>query len=252
MVKAFLDKLGIPQSCELNKPVFKKLFLDNGNLDATDKKALREDVDKIRWLYTLKPNTINIAKYEDENLEYLEVAILQIDLTDPKRLKRIAGFIQKAIPYPLVLIFSHENHFCLNVADKRINQADRQKWVVEDIWATEWINPLAPNEKQASFMNDCNIKNLSFSNFHAFYQGLKERVIALNAANRTGKYILNGQDGASVQNRVEGLKKIEKLELARAELKNKVTKEKQMGKQVELNSKIKSINDQIEDLKQTI
>lgn len=252
MAQAFLDKLGIPQSCELNKPVFKKLFLDNGNLDATDKRALREDVDKIRWLYTLKPNTINIAKYEDENLEYLEIAFLQIDLTSPKRLKRIAGFIQKAIPYPLVLIFSHNERFCLSVADKRINQADRHKWVVEDVWTTEWINPINLDDKQAQFMEDCNIKNLSFANFHAFYQDLKERVIALNASNQTGKYILNGQDRNETETRIEGLKKIERLELAKTELKNKVKNEKQMGRQVDLNSKIKNINDQIEDLRQTI
>lgn len=252
MIQTFLDKLGIPQSCELNKPVFKKLFLDNGNLDATDKRALREDVDKIRWLYTLKPNTINIAKYEDENLEYLEIAFLQIDLTNPKRLKRIAGFVQKAIPYPLVLIFAHEDRFCLSVANKRINQADRQKWVVEDSWTTEWIDTLKPDDKQARFIEDCNIKNLSFANFHAFYQDLKERVIALNAANQTGNYTLNGQDGARTQNRVEGLKEIEKLELARAELKNKLKKETQMGRQVELNTRIKRINDQIEGMKQNI
>ncbi|KMP10602.1 hypothetical protein UZ36_07145 [Candidatus Nitromaritima sp. SCGC AAA799-C22] len=252
MVQTFLDKLAIPQSCELNKPIFKKLFLDNGNLDATDKRALKEDVDKIRWLYTLKPNTINIAKYEDENLEYMEIAILQIELTNPKRLKRISGFIQKAIPYPLVLIFSHDERFCLSVADKRINQADRQRWVVEDIWTTEWIDTLKPDEKQARFIEDCNIKNLSFTHFHAFYQDLKERVIALNAANHTGQYVLNGRTGAGTETRIEGLKEIERLELAKAELKNKLKKEKQMGRQVELNSRIKNINDQIQELRQTI
>lgn len=252
MVQIFLNKLGIPKSCELDKPVFKKLFLDNGNLDATDKRALREDVDKIRWLYTLKPNTINIAKYEDKNREYLEVAILQIDLTNPKRLKRIADFIQKAIPYPLVLIFSYEKRFCMSIADKRINQADRQKWVVEDIWTTEWINTLRPDDKQVQFIEDCNIKNLSFANFHAFYQDLKDRVIALNAANQTGRYILNGKDKVKTETRIDSLREIERLELAKVELKNKVKKEKQMGRQVELNSKVHLLNQQIKDIKNSL
>ena len=50
----FLEQLDIPSSCWLDKPVFKKLFLDNGVLDATDKKCLKNDVARVRWIYTLK------------------------------------------------------------------------------------------------------------------------------------------------------------------------------------------------------
>lgn len=69
MIEAFIHKLNIPDNCKLNKPVFKKLFLEKGKLDATDKKALKDDIDKIRWLYTLKPSTINIASYMQLNSE---------------------------------------------------------------------------------------------------------------------------------------------------------------------------------------
>lgn len=70
MIQAFLEKLNIPVNCKLAKPIFKKLFLENGSLDTTDKKALKDDIDKIRWLYTLKQNTINIAQYQDNEREY--------------------------------------------------------------------------------------------------------------------------------------------------------------------------------------
>jgi hypothetical protein len=76
MIDAFLEKLNIPDACFLDKPVFKKMFQDHVDLDAIDKKALSEDIDKIRWLYTLKPDTINIAPFQDDEREYLEVAIL--------------------------------------------------------------------------------------------------------------------------------------------------------------------------------
>ena len=61
MIQDFLDALDIPDACRLNKTLFKKLFLESGQLDVTDKKTLRDDIDKIRWLYTLKPSTINIC-----------------------------------------------------------------------------------------------------------------------------------------------------------------------------------------------
>ena len=62
----FLQSLAVPPSCVLNKAVYKKMFLDASDgkkslLDATDKTCLKDDISKIRWLYTLKPSTINIA-----------------------------------------------------------------------------------------------------------------------------------------------------------------------------------------------
>ena len=85
MIDIFLNQLSIPKSCELNKPVYKKYFLENRILDATDKKALKEDVSKIRWLYTLKPSTINISPYSDDERDYPEVAILHVELLSPGR-----------------------------------------------------------------------------------------------------------------------------------------------------------------------
>nr|MBC8556038.1 DUF4391 domain-containing protein [Candidatus Brocadiales bacterium] len=95
---SFLLSLGIPNACKLNKSIYKKMFLDNGILDATDKKCLKDDVDKIRWLYTLKPGTINIAPYNDSEREYPEVAVLHIELSSPNRFKRVAHFINRSIP----------------------------------------------------------------------------------------------------------------------------------------------------------
>jgi hypothetical protein len=66
MTQILLNAMAIPAACELNKPVFKKMFLENGDLDATDKKALSNDIERIRWLYTLKPNTINIRSLKME------------------------------------------------------------------------------------------------------------------------------------------------------------------------------------------
>ena len=65
-----VESLGIPEACKLDKPVFKKMLLDTEALDGADKTALKDDVEKIRWLYTLKPSTINVAPYSDGDKEY--------------------------------------------------------------------------------------------------------------------------------------------------------------------------------------
>src|ERR1700704_821863 len=93
----------------LAKRVFKSLFHENAVLGITDKKAFRDDVDTIMWQYTLKPTTIPIAAYEDDTREYLEVALLQVNLQTPQRIGRIAEIIHRAIPYPLIVVFSWES-----------------------------------------------------------------------------------------------------------------------------------------------
>jgi len=252
---AFIDHLSIPRSCELNKPVFKKLFLENGVLDIADKTALKDDVDKIRWLYTLKPATINIAAYVDSERDFSEIAVLQVELTSNKRLKRIANFMQRSIPYPLILLFIQENQVCLSLSDKRINQSDKEKWVVEEPLYTDWIDLAAPTVAQAAFLEDCNINSFSFTNFLSFYKSLSERVIAINCAVHSGRYERSGADNIEnkpSEGRLERLRELEKLNLQKTEIANKLKKERQMGRQVELNTKIKQINDVIEKIRESI
>lgn len=99
-------------------------------MGATDKKACREDIDTITWQYTLKPSTIPIPAYEDDSRQYLEVALLQVSLQTPHRIGRIAEIIQRAIPYPLVVIFSLESKCALSVAHKAPEQREaRLNWL---------------------------------------------------------------------------------------------------------------------------
>lgn len=262
----FLECLDVPSSCELNKPIFKKMFSEATDgkksiLDAADKKALKDDIEKIRWLYTLKPNTINIAPYKDSEREYPEIAILHVELSNAVCSKniyrRIAHFINRAIPYPLVILFTYENdgsqHLSLVMADKRINQADKEKWVIEDSIHSYWINLDSLRAAEIGFFESLKINNLPFTNFFAFYQALIERLVAINCAEHSGDFSLDktGQlnEKACSSVRLDRLRELERLESQRSEISNKLKKIKQIGKQVELNTQIKKINDEIANMK---
>lgn len=255
--ESLLQSFDIPKSCELNKPIYKKMFLDNGVLDATDKKSLKNDVEKVRWLYTLKPGTINIAPHNDNEREYPEVAILHVELSRPDRFKRVAHFINRSIPYPLVLLFTceieGEASLDINLADKRINQADKEKWVIEDSIHSGWISLAKQSETQSRFLNSLAINNLSFKNFFDFYKSLTNRLIAINCANHTGSFSIrcHSREGGN-PDRLALLKEIERLDSRKSELANKLKKEKQMGRQVELNTQAKTINDRIAEIKSSL
>lgn len=250
MTQRLLEAMNIPSACRLDKPVFKKMFEEHADLDATDKKTLKDDIDRIRWLYTLKPSTINIPKFEDGNVEYQEVALLQVDLSSPSRAKRIASFMNKAIPYPLILLLSHEGAFAVSVANKRINQADKSKWVVEEEWMTDWISEASPSDIQSKFIEDCALKNLSSLNFYAFYQDMVSRVVALNAASRSGVYEAPTREKTEAR-RIQ-LREIAELERQAAELRATLKQETQFNRKLELNMAIKERTDAIKRLEQVL
>jgi len=76
-----------------------------------------------------------------------------------------------------------------------------------------------------------------------------DRVIALACARHTGHYSLETPNGLSVDDRVDRLKQVEKLQQEKGEIQNKLKKEKNLGTQVQLNIQIKQIEDRIEEIK---
>ena len=255
----FLEHLDIPDSCRLDKPVFKKLFLDSsdgkrGVLNTTDKKCLKDDILRVRWLYTLKPSTINIAAYADDSREYPEVAVLHVELSHSSRAARVAHFVNRSIPYPLVLLFTAEidghTSMSISLADKRINQADKEKWVLEESVNSGWIRLEDQSASESEFLTSLKVSALPFTDFWRFYQALMERVIAINCAFHSGDFKLDVHGGKEQgAGRLEKLRELEKLDVQKAELANNLKKEKQMGRQVEMNTKIKHITSEMDALK---
>ncbi|WP_366555344.1 DUF4391 domain-containing protein [Aquibaculum sediminis] len=245
----FYDNLSLPDACVLSKRLFKKQFYQHGQLGAADKKAFVEDIDGIEWRYTIKPSTINIPKHENDTLEYLEIAILQVVLTAAERHLRIAAVIQKAIPYPLLIVFVCGSRLAITATDKRINRADANKIVAEGSYDTGWIDLTAPDAAQTAFLNDFRVTKFSYRNLYDFYQDAVARIIALNCAVHTGRYALQAEADKTPKGkteRLEALRQIEKFHQERSELRNKLKKEKNLGTQVSLNTRIKQLSDRIE------
>ncbi len=190
MIETLYEKMAVPDACHLGKRVFKKLFHENTKLGVTDKKAFREDIDTITWQYTLKPSTIPIQAYEDNQREYHEVAILQVDLKTLNRTSRIAEVIHRAIPYPLVIVFAFRTTCALSLAHKRFSQAEKGAIVAEDFIITDWIDLSAPTPVQQAFLDSLTVSDLPHTHFFALYSALTDRLVALDCARLTSEYRL--------------------------------------------------------------
>lgn len=247
MIDALYRQMAIPESCFLGKRVFKKMFYENTLLNVTDKKAFSDDIDDIQWRYTLKPETINIARFQDDERDYPEIAILQVNLKENKHYKRIAQIIQRAIPYPLLIVFSNGSYLALAVADKRISRADQDKITVEAFYDTDWMDLENLNEVEQLFIESCAIRYLSYQNFYAFYGDLTARIVAFNCAKLSGSFSL--ESDLSREQRVENLNTIRQAQQKLIELRAALKNESQFNRQVALNVQIKQLTQEIEHYK---
>jgi hypothetical protein len=260
--EAFLEGLNVPDSCVLNKPLFKKMFQEHADLDAKEKKALKDDVDKIRWLYTLKPGTINIAPFSDDLRDYGELACLHVELSNTKSAERIGHLINRAIPYPLVIFFVHsekkgteetgepdsnvhekqhaKEQLAICLADKRINKADQTKWVIEDFQLSPWLSLSNATESAKVFFNSLNFTCLPHGNFWHFYQAFMYRVQALQCAEVSGRFCLvdglvNGEAAEQQRQQLQHYRQIEQdIRKLRAQI-----KQAEFSQQIVLNTQIK-------------
>jgi hypothetical protein len=244
MIEVLYDKMAIPKACHLGKRVFKKLFHENAELGVTDKKAFNEDIDNVIWQYTLKPSTVPIQSYEDDQREYHEVAILQVDLKTLNRTSRIMEVVHRAIPYPLVVILAYEKSCALSLAHKRFSQAEKGAIVAEEFLMTDWIDLSAPTTIQQAFIDSLAISGLPHTHFFAFYSALVDRVVALDCARLCGVFRL---ESAAEQReaRRQRLAACHEMESQIAAHKMAIEKESQFNRQVELNVEIKRLETEL-------
>lgn len=229
------DYLKIPKSCEVGNTIFKKLFYDNADLNKTDRDLFTEQIDKIIWAYSFKPETINIKTYQDEEREYSEIEIIEVKLLTAGKTKRMAEIIMRAIPYPMLLVFTLDNKIQLFTAHQRTNLADPSRNTVEEIIFTDWIDMDNLTDKDKRLLEGLEIRKLSHLNYYRFYSDIVDKLIIYNASKLVDGYI-EGKTAAGVK---EIYDRVVELDEVVKSLKLRVKNETQLNRRIELNVEIK-------------
>ena len=237
-----LDYFKITQHCKIGKKIFKKHFSENFALKVYEKKILQEDIQAITLEYLLNSNNINIEPFINDEVDFGEVALISVVLLDNERVEKVAKIIQN-IPYPIVLIISHEDRFCIHLAYKRINQKDSSKVIISDEYVTPWMDIKNLNIKEKKFLESLDLKNQSFTNFEKFYSDLINKVIALKLSKETSSFV----DPKDTNKEI--LDNISTLEIDIKELKSLIKRETHFNEKVNLNIKLKVLYDKLDKIK---
>lgn len=222
--------LNIPDSCFIGNTIYKKLFYENADLSTNDKSLFTDTINKVTWLYCLKPETINISAYKDEVREYPEVEVIEVLLHKDYKLKRIAEIIMRTIPYHMVLIFRLEGKVKFYVAHQRTNQSDSSKNTIEEFISTDWL------ESDSALFDKLDIKQMRFTNFYALYSDIVDTISIYNLST-----IIPTDDKITGAEARELSAQIEDIEKEITSLRAKLKKETQFNRKMELNIEIKRL-----------
>ena len=274
LVEMVCENLALPESTFLGTRITKKMLIDNNELSSQDKKLVTDTIQSIEWQNTLKPETLNVAVYVTDTVEYIEIAVIRVvlknDIKNKAKLKNVAKLLHTLIPYPVILLLELGEELAISLADKRINQVDKNKLVIEHIYNSDWLSSTGLTENENVFLNDFSLKNVSSINYFELYQDFISMLISLETSKISGHYLSkssrykNNSDKniSTVQSDSEPesslsfaeksnedktalLKELESLETELSSIRNKIKKETQMNTKMRLNVQAKKVKQAI-------
>jgi hypothetical protein len=228
-----LEIIGFPDSGRIDKKIFKKAIYENAGLVKKQIEVIKNEISDIRWLYVLKPGTINIPVLKNEDFDYEEIQIIGVSLKDDKKKDTVAGIIQKCIPYPVILLIEHDDNLAVSVASKRINKGDSAKSVIDEEYLAGWIS----SEAGHLFIESLKPEKLSFKNLYEFYEDVIDRAKLFLVCEYKEAFAYENKKATA--RLFSAYQKVKELEESKRQLQRQIKKETDFAKKVKMNVDIK-------------
>lgn len=237
-VQFLIDALRLPADCRVDQRIPKKLLVEQGAPTAADKRAIQSGVEELWWIAALKSTNIGVPEFRDELREYLEIAVLSINLRELAKGPRLIELVHRAIPYPLILCTVQGDQFAVSLAHKRWSQGEAGKVVVDAVLVAE----LSPSD--VTFLAAIDLDRQPSRNLWMLYQGWWEQVEALLAARITGAFSAPPSPEAAAQRR-RALAEYDRLQREITLLRAQAQRETQLNRRVELNLQLDRLKSQL-------
>lgn len=261
---AIVQALRLPTSCRVDQRVPKKMLAEHAAPTAADRRLLTDGIEELQWIAALKPGTVAIPEHRADGREYLEVAVLSVQVRAThgraSQWLRLAELVHRAVPYPVLLIqaltpgaaaASEDStptptppaQLALSLAHKRAAQNEAGKVVLGGELVRSEL--MSANSAAASvvrpLLQAVALDRQPHQNLMALYQGWMDCLTAAEAARLTGKFRLpSGPTAAAAQR--DALRACQRLEQEAARLRSLAAKERQIAKQVDLNLELQRLD----------
>ncbi len=254
-VAELVEALRLPASCRVDQRVPKKMLAEHGAPTAADRRLLTDGIEELQWIAALKPGTVAVPEHRADGREYLEVAVLgvQVRATHGKASQwlRLAELVHRAVPYPVLLIQSlapstagtpdsptlnAPAQLAVSLAHKRAAQNEAGKVVLDgELVRTELVGTdTGPTSVLGPLLESLALDRQPHQDLMTMYQGWMDCLTAAEAGRITGRFRLTA-DAAAAATQREALRTCQRLEQEAERLRSQAAKERQISKRVDLN-----------------
>ena len=212
-----------PNSAKFDRVVSKSKIYEHAKPTSKVKELFVSQIEKITWSYKLSPATINLPASK----EVQEIQVFTVSLRTAELSFEVLQTIDKAIPSPILFVLSYNGKYRYAAAYKRPSEADKNKWVVSSYFQSEWMND--DTEK---------IELPVLLNMGALYQAFLKSLSPLSF-----------RKCESLDSLVSRVDQLRVKERDAVKLENRIKKEKQFNRRVELNRTLNELRSEIGSLK---
>jgi uncharacterized protein (UPF0248 family) len=214
--------LDFPQSTVYDRRIPKQKFYENLSVTPELKRIFVEQINLISWKNKLAPSTINV----EAGADVTEIEVIEIRLNQQSLDKRVLRLIDREIPYHILFVLAYEGKAQAWIAYKESSRAKSGTFKPGVYYHTDWQPP------------ETLTLRLEGLNMDSVYEGFVRQI----AGDR-----LNNQD-SEIKEAVNRDERRQKLMKEITALEKKVRREKQFNRQVEINSEVKRLRLELEEL----
>ena len=212
---------GFPASTEFDKRIPKQKFYEKLDIDPAMKRCFVEKIRGVYWRNKLAATTLNLETGDT----VAEIEVFEIQLHEQQLDEAVLRQIDRVIPYHILFILTCDGKAQSWICYKEAAASGSNAFKVSRYYHNDWVL-----ESELQFRVD----------------GLNMDVVYEKLVRQVAGDTLQADSGESLQVSVERDEKRQQLEKQIAALENKIRREKQLNRRMEINACIKKLISDLE------
>lgn len=214
--------IGLPKTTEFNKRIPKQKFYENMDISPVLKKVFVEQVKIIYWRNKIAASTTNLAAGNDVT----ELEVFEVRLSSPVLDDSLLRQIDKEIPYHILFLLEYQGKYQAWIGYKEAAASGNKAFKVNGYYHTEWLTE-----------DELPLK-LEGLNVDAVYENFVRQI--------AGDKLKTESAGESLKESVARDEQKQQLKKQINTLQAKIRKEKQLNKQMQMNTELKKLKKELE------
>lgn len=214
--------IGLPKTTEFNKRIPKQKFYENMDISPVLKKVFVEQVKIIYWRNKIAASTTNLAV----GSHVMEIEVFEVRLNSPVLDNSLLRQIDKEIPYHILFLMEYEGKYQAWIGYKEAAAYGNKAFKVNEYYHTDWL------------VEDELPLKLAGLNVDAVYENFVRQI--------AGDKLKTETAGESLKESIARDEQKQQLQKQIATLQAKIRKEKQLNKQMQMNTELKKLKKELE------